>query len=253
MSALVGARSRRDARRMSISAPLRSTIVPQTPEAVVTARDVVRRYGDGDTAVHALRGVSLDIAKGRLTAIMGPSGSGKSTLMHLMAALDRPTSGQVVIDGTLVTGMKDKALTRLRRDRLGFVFQSFNLVPTLTAKENITLPLDIAGTDVDQEWFETVIKTVGLADRLKHRPNQLSGGQQQRVACARALVSRPTIVFADEPTGNLDTRSGAEIVGLLRELNAEGATIVVITHDRDVAAAMPRRVEVRDGEVVADG
>ena len=218
---------------------------------VAQAIDLRKVYGEGEAKVVALAGVNVEFERGKMTAIMGPSGSGKSTLMHLMAALDRPTSGQVVIDGTLVTGMKDKALTRLRRDRLGFVFQSFNLVPTLTAKENITLPLDIAGTDVDQEWFETVIKTVGLADRLKHRPNQLSGGQQQRVACARALVSRPTIVFADEPTGNLDSGASEEILNFLRRSVDEfGQTIVIVTHEPVAAAYADRVLFLADGQIV---
>ena len=224
---------------------------PGRSPVVAEAKDLRKEYGEGEAKVVALAGVNVQFERGKMTAIMGPSGSGKSTLMHLMAALDRPTSGQVVIDGTLVTGMKDKALTRLRRDRLGFVFQSFNLVPTLTAKENITLPLDIAGTDVDQEWFETVIKTVGLADRLKHRPNQLSGGQQQRVACARALVSRPTIVFADEPTGNLDSGASEEILNFLRRSVDEfGQTIVIVTHEPVAAAYADRVLFLADGQIV---
>jgi putative ABC transport system ATP-binding protein len=224
---------------------------PGRSPVVAEAKDLRKEYGEGEAKVVALAGVNVEFERGKMTAIMGPSGSGKSTLMHLMAALDRPTSGQVVIDGTLVTGLKDKALTRLRRDRLGFIFQSFNLVPTLTAKENITLPLDIAGTDVDQEWFETVIKTVGLADRLKHRPNQLSGGQQQRVACARALVSRPTIVFADEPTGNLDSGASEEILNFLRRSVDEfGQTIVIVTHEPVAAAYADRVLFLADGQIV---
>jgi putative ABC transport system ATP-binding protein len=225
-------------------APGRSPVVAQ-------AIDLRKEYGEGEAKVVALAGVNVEFERGKMTAIMGPSGSGKSTLMHLMAALDRPTSGQVVIDGTQVTTLKDKALTRLRRDRLGFVFQSFNLVPTLTAKENITLPIDIAGRDVDQEWFETIIKTVGLADRLKHRPNQLSGGQQQRVACARALVSRPTIVFADEPTGNLDSGASEEILSFLRRSVDEfGQTIVIVTHEPAAAAYADRVLFLADGQIV---
>jgi putative ABC transport system ATP-binding protein len=201
--------------------------------------------------VVALDGVTVDFERGRMTAIMGPSGSGKSTLMHLMAALDRPSSGQVVIDGTQIQGLKDKALTQLRRDRLGFVFQSFNLVPTLTARENITLPLDIAGKDVDQVWFETIIKTVGLGDRLKHRPTELSGGQQQRVACARALVSKPTIVFADEPTGNLDSRASEEILDFIRRSVDEfGQTVVIVTHEPAAAAYADRVLFLADGRIV---
>jgi putative ABC transport system ATP-binding protein len=182
-------------------------------DPIAKAVELTKFYGVGEAQVRALDGVSVEFSRGRMTAIMGPSGSGKSTLMHCMAALDRPTSGDVVIDGVAIAGLKDRALTQLRRDRLGFVFQSFNLVPTLTAKENITLPLDIAGRKVDQAWFDTVVDTVGLRDRLGHRPSELSGGQQQRVACARALASRPAIVFADEPTGNLDSRASAEILG----------------------------------------
>ena len=194
----------------------------------------------------------MSFQRGRLTAIMGPSGSGKSTLMHCMAALDRPTSGQVIIDGVSLDGMRDRPLTRLRRDQLGFVFQAYNLVPTLTARENITLPLDIAGTRVDQEWFDTVVDTVGLRDRLSHRPNELSGGQQQRVACARALVSRPAIVFADEPTGNLDSHAGAEILGFLRRSVDEfGQTIVMVTHDPTAAGYADRVLFLADGRIVA--
>jgi putative ABC transport system ATP-binding protein len=208
-------------------------------------------YGTGDAEVRALNGVSVDFERGQMTAIMGPSGSGKSTLMHCMAALDRPTSGDVVIDGVEVGALKDKALTRLRRDRLGFIFQSFNLVPTLTARENITLPLDIAGRKVDQEWFDTVVDTVGLRDRLKHRPSELSGGQQQRVACARALVSKPAIVFADEPTGNLDSRASAEILSFLQNSVREfGQSIVIVTHDPVAAGYADRVLFLADGEIV---
>ena len=191
---------------------------PSQSAIIASTRDLVKTYGKGDAEVHALAGVSVDLERGKLTAIMGPSGSGKSTLMHCMAGLDSPTSGLIVIDGVELGGLNDKALTRLRRDRLGFVFQAYNLVPTLTAAENITLPLDIAGRDVDKEWFDHVIDAVGLRDRLNHRPNQLSGGQQQRVACARALVSRPAIVFGDEPTGNLDSRSSIEVLDLPAEV-----------------------------------
>src|SRR5262245_50419242 len=190
---------------------------PSAVEAVVSARDVVRRYGEGDTAVEALRGVSLGIARGQLTAVMGPSGSGKSTLMHLLAGLDRPTGGSVSIDGTDITDLDDSALTKLRRSHVGFVFQFFNLLPMLTAEENVVLPLSIAGVKADKKWLEELLGRVGLADRRKHRPSELSGGQQQRVAVARALVARPSVVFADEPTGNLDSRTGAEILELLRE------------------------------------
>jgi putative ABC transport system ATP-binding protein len=221
------------------------------PGPVAQAFGLTKTYGAGEAAVTALDDVTVDFARGRMTAIMGPSGSGKSTLMHCMAALDTPTSGQVVIDGVEVNGLRDKALTRLRRDRLGFVFQSFNLVPTLTARENITLPLDIAGTKVDTAWFDTVIDTLGLRDRLTHRPNQLSGGQQQRVACARALVSRPAIVFADEPTGNLDSRSSGEILGFLRRSVDEfGQSIVMVTHDPSAAGYADRVLFLADGRIV---
>ena len=220
-------------------------------DSIVTAADVHRRYGEGDAAVDALAGVTVGFERGRFSAIMGPSGSGKSTLMHILAGLDRPTSGTVTLDGEEITGLDDAELTRLRRDKLGFVFQFFNLIPVLTAEENVMLPLSIAGRKPDEEWFTRLIDTVDLGDRLTHRPAELSGGQQQRVAVARALVSRPAVVFADEPTGNLDSRSGAEVMALLRELNGEGTTVMVITHDRDLAAALPRRVALRDGRVVA--
>jgi putative ABC transport system ATP-binding protein len=219
--------------------------------AVAQAFDLVKTYGTGEAAVIALDRVSVEFERGRMTAIMGPSGSGKSTLMHCMAALDRATSGRIVIDGVELDGLKDRALTTLRRDRLGFVFQSFNLVPTLTARENITLPVDIAGAKLDQEWFDTVIDTVGLRDRLSHRPSQLSGGQQQRVACARALVSRPAIVFADEPTGNLDSRSSGEILGFLRRSVDEfGQSIVMVTHDATAASYADRVLFLADGQIV---
>ncbi len=222
-------------------------------EPIARAIDLYKVYGEGEAEVRALNGVSVDFDRGRMTAIMGPSGSGKSTLMHCMAALDRPTSGQVVIDGVEVAGLKDRKLTQLRRDRLGFVFQSFNLVPTLTARENITLPLDIAGRKVDQDWFDTIVDTVGLRDRLKHRPNELSGGQQQRVACARALVSRPAIVFADEPTGNLDSRAGAEILDFLKNSVRDfGQSIVIVTHDPVAAGYADRVLFLADGEFVGE-
>jgi putative ABC transport system ATP-binding protein len=218
---------------------------------VAQAVHLTKVYGAGEAAVTALDDLSVDFDRGRLTAIMGPSGSGKSTLMHCMAALDRPTSGEVVVDGQQIGMLKDKALTRLRRDRLGFVFQAYNLVPTLTARENITLPLDIAGAKVDREWFDSLVDTVGLADRLTHRPNQLSGGQQQRVACARALVSRPAIVFADEPTGNLDSRSSAEILGFLRRsVDEYGQSIVMVTHDPTAASYADRVLFLADGRIV---
>ncbi len=223
----------------------------QSPPAVASATDLVKTYGRGDAEVRALDGVTVDLERGRLTAIMGPSGSGKSTLMHCMAVLDKPTSGRVVLDGTDVDGLSDTALTKLRRERIGFVFQSFNLVPTLTAAENITLPLDIAGTKVDRAWFDLVVETVGLRDRLGHRPKELSGGQQQRVACARALVSRPTMVFADEPTGNLDSKSGAEVLGFLRRSVDEfGQSVVMVTHDATAAGYADRVIFLADGRVV---
>ena len=221
--------------------------------SVVVARDVTRRYGAGDTAVDALRGISLDIAKGKLTAVMGPSGSGKSTLMHILAGLDKPTSGTVAIDGTEVTTLGDNDLTRLRRRHIGFVFQFFNLLPMLSAEENVLLPLSIAGEKVDRVWFAELIGKVGLADRLKHRPAELSGGQQQRVAIGRALVSRPTVVFADEPTGNLDSKTGGEILELLRDsVDAYGQTTVMVTHEARAAAIADRILFLADGRIVKD-
>src|SRR6478752_4220334 len=204
---------------------------PQTSPPAARVRNLTKTYGSGQALVRALDDVSLDIAAGEFTAVMGPSGSGKSTLMHCCAALDTADSGSVFIGEQDLTRLKDKALTRLRRDEIGFVFQSFNLVPTLTAEENITLPMSIAGRKPDQEWYANVIATVGLGDRLKHKPNELSGGQQQRVAVARALASKPRIVFADEPTGNLDSRAGAEILSFMRRAVREfGQTIVMVTH-----------------------
>ncbi len=208
-------------------------------------------YGKGDAQVVALDGVSLDLLEGQFTAIMGPSGSGKSTLMHCAAALDQPTGGRVFIGDVELSTLKDKDLTELRRDRIGFVFQSFNLVPTLTAEENITLPLAIAGRKPDRDWYDLVIDTVGLRDRLGHRPNELSGGQQQRVACARALVSRPQVIFADEPTGNLDSQSGQEVLSFLRRSVDEfGQTIVMVTHDPVAASYTDRVVFLADGRIV---
>jgi putative ABC transport system ATP-binding protein len=214
-------------------------------------RDLTKIYGSGDAEVRALDGVSLDLDARRFTAIMGPSGSGKSTLMHCWAGLDRATSGSVRIGDTDLEQLKDKELTRLRRERIGFVFQSFNLVPTLTAEENILLPLSIAGSKPDADWYRLVLDTVGLADRLKHRPNELSGGQQQRVAVARALASRPEVVFADEPTGNLDSRASAEILQLLRRSVDEfGQTVVIVTHEPVAAGYTDRVVFLADGKVV---
>ncbi|CAN5346175.1 ABC transporter ATP-binding protein [soil metagenome] len=221
--------------------------------AAAQALGLSKTYGTGDAQVTALDDVTVEFARGQLTAIMGPSGSGKSTLMHCLAALDSPTSGRVVIDGVDISSLKDRALTRLRRDRLGFVFQAYNLIPTLTAQENVTLPLDIAGRAVDQSWFDTVIDTLGIRDRLSHRPDQLSGGQQQRVACARALMSRPTIVFADEPTGNLDSHAGVEILSFLRSsVDDFGQTIVMVTHDPAAAAYADRVLFLADGRIVDD-
>ena len=219
----------------------------------VRAKQVTKVYGEGGTRVVALDDVSAEFGRGRFTAIMGPSGSGKSTLMHCLAGLDSVTSGQVFIGDTEVTRLDEKALTTLRRDRIGFVFQSFNLVPTLTALENITLPLDLAGRSPDKAWLDTVIDTVGLRDRLTHRPSELSGGQQQRVACARAMASRPDVIFADEPTGNLDSRASAEILEFLRRSVDEiGQTIIIVTHDPVSAAYADRALFLADGQIVDD-
>jgi putative ABC transport system ATP-binding protein len=229
--------------------------VPATaaPATVITARDVVRRYGDGDTAVDALRGVTVDIAQGHLTAVMGPSGSGKSTLMHILAGLDQPTAGEVSVAGVDITGLDDAALTRLRRDHIGFIFQFFNLLPMLTAAENIALPLKLAGAKPDPGWLAELIRTVGLGERLTHRPSELSGGQQQRVAVARALVSRPSVMFADEPTGNLDSTTSGEILALLRDsVDTLGQTTVMVTHDAHAAAIADRVLFLADGDIVRD-
>ena len=224
-----------------------------TNGTVVHANDLTRIYGEGETAVRALQGVSLDIPKGDLTAIMGPSGSGKSTLMHILAGLDKPTAGEVSIAGTPITRLGDSDLTKLRREHIGFVFQFFNLLPMLTAEENITLPLSIAGEKADPEFFRGLIDKVGLADRLHHRPSELSGGQQQRVAIARALVSRPTVLFADEPTGNLDSATGSEILALMRDsVDSYGQTTVMVTHEPRAAAIADRILFLADGVVVRD-
>ncbi|QKT08888.1 ABC transporter ATP-binding protein [Gordonia sp. X0973] len=226
-----------------------STTSVEAPAA--SAADLTKVYGSGDTAVHALRGVSVAFAPGEFTAIMGPSGSGKSTLMHCLAGLDTPSSGEVRIGETSLAGLNDKAMTVLRRDRIGFVFQSFNLVPTLTARENVTLPCDIAGRDVDEQWMTAVTDRLGLADRLDHRPSELSGGQQQRVACARALVGRPAIIFGDEPTGNLDSRSSGEVLSILRAATDEfDQTVVIVTHDPRAASYADRVVFLADGRIV---
>lgn len=220
-------------------------------EPAARAVDLVKTYGEGDTQVVALDGVNVEFAANQFTAIMGPSGSGKSTLMHSMAGLDSFTSGSAFIGGTDLAGLNDKALTALRRDRLGFIFQSFNLVPTLTAAENITLPTDIAGKKVDDDWFEEVTRRLGLADRLSHRPSELSGGQQQRVACARALVSRPDIIFGDEPTGNLDSNASAEVLKILRDaVDNDNQTVVIVTHDALAASYADRVIFLRDGQIV---
>ena len=225
-----------------------------TSSPIVTAVDLHRRFGEGEAAVEALDGVSLELPKGAFTAIMGPSGSGKSTLMHVLAGLDRPTSGSVAIDGVELGGLDDKRLTELRRDKVGFIFQSFNLLPVLNAQENIELPLKIAGRDVDPTWRDQLVETVGLGDRLAHRPSELSGGQQQRVAVARALISKPAVVFADEPTGNLDSTSSAEVLALLRRSVDElGQTVVMVTHDANAAAIADRIVVLADGRIVRDG
>jgi putative ABC transport system ATP-binding protein len=220
-------------------------------EAAARATGLWKVYGSGEAQVTALRGVDVELERGRFTAIMGPSGSGKSTLMHCLAGLDSVTRGEVFVGDTRITGLNDAGLTRLRREKVGFVFQQFNLLPTLTAEENILLPLAIAGRKPDPAWYRTVIDTVGLADRLSHKPSQLSGGQQQRVACARALVSRPEVIFADEPTGNLDSRSGNEILGFLRNsVRRHGQTIVMVTHDANAASYADRVLFLADGRVV---
>lgn len=219
----------------------------------MVARDVTRVYGEGETVVHALKGVSLEIDRGKLTAVMGPSGSGKSTLMHILAGLDKPTTGEVSISETTITTLADTPLTKLRRTHIGFVFQFFNLLPMLTARENIALPLTIAGKKPDQDWFAALVEQVGLADRLEHRPAELSGGQQQRVAIARALVSRPTVVFADEPTGNLDSATSGDILALMRaSVDELGQTTVMVTHDARAAAIADRILFLADGVIVRD-
>ncbi|MFE7563129.1 ABC transporter ATP-binding protein [Kitasatospora sp. NPDC057500] len=223
----------------------------RTGPAAARATGLNKVYGEGETRVVALDNVSVTFPQGEFTAIMGPSGSGKSTLMHCMAGLDTVTSGSSTIGDTELVGLKDKQLTQLRRDHIGFIFQAFNLLPTLTALENITLPMDIAGRKADKQWLDKVVETVGLSGRLSHRPSQLSGGQQQRVACARALASKPDIVFADEPTGNLDSRSGAEILSFLRNSVRElGQTVVMVTHDPVAASYADRVVFLADGRIV---
>jgi putative ABC transport system ATP-binding protein len=236
---------------MTIAYETSSDDVKATPAAHAT--DLRKTYGSGQAAVHALAGITVAFERGRFTAVMGPSGSGKSTLMHCMAGLDRPTSGQVFVGGQDIGRLDDGGLTKLRRDRIGFIFQSFNLVPTLTAAENITLPADLAGAKVDREWFGSLVKQLGLGDRLGHRPNQLSGGQQQRVACARALVTRPDLIFADEPTGNLDSNASADLLAFLRRsVTDTGQSIVMVTHDPRGAAYADRVIFLADGAVVGE-
>lgn len=222
-----------------------------SPIYAAHARNLSKRYGKGDTAVDALKGITIGFEKSRFTAIMGPSGSGKSTLMHCMAALDSISSGESFIGDTEISTLSDKQVTNLRRDRLGFIFQSFNLVSTLTAAENITLPLDVAGKKVDREWFVEVTQRLGLSSRLKHRPTELSGGQQQRVACARALVARPDIIFGDEPTGNLDSNSSREVLSILRTaVDQDNQTVVIVTHDATAASYADRVVFLADGHII---
>jgi putative ABC transport system ATP-binding protein len=225
----------------------------ETAGAVVDAKELTRVYGEGDTAVHALRGCSMRVDHGELTAVMGPSGSGKSTLMHILAGLDLPTTGAVSIEGTEITSLGDNDLTKLRREHIGFIFQFFNLLPMLTAEENIVLPLELAGRKMDKAWINEVIEKVGLSDRRTHRPSELSGGQQQRVAIARALISKPTVIFADEPTGNLDSATSAEILELLRaSVSDYGQTTVMVTHDANAAAIADRVLFLADGCIVKE-
>jgi putative ABC transport system ATP-binding protein len=227
--------------------------IPAHAPGVVSAHNLIKRYGEGDAHVDALRGVSLEIEEGRMTAVMGPSGSGKSTLMHILAGLDQPTEGTVTIAGLEISSMSDSELTRLRRRHIGFVFQFFNLLPMLTAEENILLPLSIAGEKPDRKWVEELLDTVGIADRRTHRPSELSGGQQQRVSIARALLPRPTVLFADEPTGNLDSSTSQDVLGLLRDSVDElGQTIVMVTHDPQAAAQADRILFLADGRIVKE-
>ncbi len=239
----------------TVAAPAQIAAAGEAHDAgpVVSATDLTRRYGEGDTAVDALRGISLDVPKGQLTAVMGPSGSGKSTLMHILAGLDKPTSGEVMIDGTAISKLNDSDLTKLRRRHIGFIFQFFNLLPMLTAEENVLLPLSIAGEKPEKKWVDELLGRMGLADRRTHRPSELSGGQQQRVAIGRALVSRPTIVFADEPTGNLDSTTSGEILELLRSsVDTYGQTTVMVTHDARAAAIADRIFFLDDGLIVKE-
>jgi putative ABC transport system ATP-binding protein len=237
----------------SVAVPAAAAADEASLRAVVEAHQLTRRYGEGDTAVDALRGVDLEVNRGKLTAVMGPSGSGKSTLMHILAALDGPTGGYVVLAGTKLGDLSDGEITKLRRKHIGFIFQFFNLLPMLTAEENVLLPLTIAGEKPEAEWFGDLIQNVGLRDRRNHRPSELSGGQQQRVAIARALVSRPTVVFADEPTGNLDSKTSEEILTLMRSsVDSYGQTTVMVTHDPRAAAIADRILFLADGLIVRD-
>jgi putative ABC transport system ATP-binding protein len=234
-------------------APVSSSSAQPSTQTVVTARALTKTYGRGDAEVHALRGVDFDVARGQFVAVMGPSGSGKSTLMHILAGLDVPTSGSVEIDGVPLHTLKDKQLTLLRREKVGFVFQFFNLLPMLTAAENIDLPLNLAGRKADKAWRDSLIESIGISDRLSHKPSELSGGQQQRVAITRALVSRPAVIFGDEPTGNLDSKTSTEVLDVLRHsVDAYQQTIVVVTHDSRAAAMADRVVFLEDGLIVRD-
>ena len=238
---------------MSTPAPAAATDAAPTTGDVVVATDLTKVYGEGDSEVRALDGVSVSFPRGQLAAVMGPSGSGKSTLMHILAGLDRPTGGSVVVDGVELAGLNDQKLTLLRRDKVGFVFQFFNLLPMLTARENIELPMRIAGRTPDPEWESRLIAEIGLEDRLAHKPSELSGGQQQRVAVARALLPQPAVVFGDEPTGNLDSKTSAEVLSLLRRAVDElGQTVIMVTHDASAAAIADRVLFLRDGRVVRD-
>jgi putative ABC transport system ATP-binding protein len=234
--------------------PLTFEAAIDRPQSAASTRGLTRTYGTGETRVHALVDVDLDIPAGTFTAVMGPSGSGKSTLMHCLAGLDTPTSGTVTVAGVEISGMKDNQLTVFRRDHIGFVFQAFNLLPMLTAKQNILLPLELAGRSPDADWLALVVDVLGIGDRLRHRPDEMSGGQQQRVALARGLVARPTLLFADEPTGNLDSHASAEVLGFLRRSVRElGQTVVMVTHDPDAAAYADHLVRIEDGRVASQG